>query len=269
MTFRKTAVFLLLLGGGLQGADPASELFDAAKKGDKTKVASLLEKAVASIDAKDKNGRTPLMLSAQRHHAEIVRLLLAKGANPQVRDREGWTAIGLALFSSAGGMEETLRALPPLPKVRMAVAAKWVPDNLYSSCLVSPSLLGQHVAGIQPDVQVTAAFRDVASVSAKQIVEVSADERGDAILKLKVRPGASCVAQKGADSLSLAVDAELVRSRDEKVLHTKTYGGGLKGLHVRTASSPVQYTQLYAEWAKKHAESIYWDVLEAWLRATP
>lgn len=268
MTLRKTAVVFVLLVVVASGADPAAELLDATKKGQKDRVVTLLEKS-APLDAKDKNGRTPLMLSAQRHHADIVRLLLAKGADPDARDRTGWTAVALAIFSSSGRMEETLRALPPPPKLRLAVNAKWAPDNLYSSCLVNPSQLAQHVAAIQPDAQVAAAFRDIASVSAKQIVEVSADETGDAVLRLKVRPGASCAAQKGSDNLSMAVDAELVRSRDEKVLHVKTYGGGLKGLHVRSATSPVQYGQLYAEWAKKHAESIYWDMLEAWLRATP
>src|SRR5689334_294483 len=192
MRFRITAVLLFFVAAAAFGADAMAELLEAAKKGQKDRVATLLEKAIGQIDAKDKNGRTPLMLSAQRHHADVVRLLLAKGADPAARDREGWTALGLALFSSADGMEETLRALPPLPKVRMALTVKWVPDNLYSSCLVSPSQLGQHVAGIQPDAQVAAAFRETASVSAKQIVEVSEDG-GDAVLRLKVRPGASCV----------------------------------------------------------------------------
>lgn len=269
MSFRNVVVLLsLFLCTTGFAADLGVELLDASKKGQKERVASLLNGA-APVDARDKNGRTALMLSAQKHHAEIVRLLLAKGANPDARDRQGWTATALALLSSANGLEETLRALPPLSKVRVAVGVKWTPDNLYSSCLVGPSQLAQTVAAIQPDAQVAAAFRDLASVSAKGIVEVSPDETGDAVLRLKVRPGASCLAQKTVDSLSMAVDAELVRSRDEKVLHQKTYGGGLKGLHVRTANSPVQYGEIYAQWAKKHADSIYWDILEAWLRAEP
>src|SRR6185436_12135583 len=123
--------------------------------------------------------------AAQRGHAEAARALLAKGANPDARDKQGWTAFGLALFASH---EEVLRALPQPPKLRLAVEAKWLPENLYSSCLMSPGQLTQQVAGIQPEMIVVAAVRDVASVSAKGMVELAAEEGGDAVLDLKVRP---------------------------------------------------------------------------------
>ena len=69
--------------------------------------------------------------------------------------------------------------------------------------------------------------------------------------------------------MSLAIDVKLVRRRDQLTLLEKTYGGGLKGLHVRSATSPAQYAPLYADWAKGHAPAIYWALLEAWLRAAP
>ncbi|MCI0431524.1 MAG: ankyrin repeat domain-containing protein [Rhodospirillales bacterium] len=44
----------------------------------------------------DDRGRTPLMIAAERGHAEIVSLLLSRGGDPAHRDREGKTARDLA-----------------------------------------------------------------------------------------------------------------------------------------------------------------------------
>jgi ankyrin repeat protein len=59
-------------------ADSGTELLDAAAKGLTAKVGQLLAKG-AGLGAKDKNGRTALMLAAQHGHAETVRVLLEKG----------------------------------------------------------------------------------------------------------------------------------------------------------------------------------------------
>ena len=249
-------------------ADLGSELLKAARNGEAGRVAELLGKG-APVDASDKKGRTPLLQAASRGHADVARLLIEKGADAGARDREGWTAFGLALFSSSDRRDEVLRMLPQPPRFKVAIDAKWTAENLYSSCLSSPDQLKEHVAGIQPEMIAVAALSDTASVSARRIADFSADKTGDAVLTLRVRPAASCSAQRSADSLSLAIDASLVRTRDQMILHEKTYGGGLKGLHARYATSPAQYAPLYAEWAKSHATSIYWAVLESWLRATP
>jgi len=245
-------------------ADLGPDLLNAARKGQSERVTELLGKG-APLDATDKNGRTPLMLAAQHGHAGVVKLLLAKGANPDNRDRQGWTAYGLALFSSADGHDDVLRILPQPPKLHLSLDARWVPENLYSSCLMSAEQLRQHVAGIQPEMIAAAALRDIASISAKHMVELT-EESGDAVLSLRVRPGAACVAQQSSDQLTLAIDVKLVRQRDQKVLLEKTFGGGLKGLHARSTTSPAQYAGLYLDWAKGHAPGIYWAVLEAWLR---
>jgi ankyrin repeat protein len=55
--------------------------------------------AGAAVDAHDSRGETPLAAAANAGHAPVVRLLLAAGADPRVRTRNGDTAIQLALRS--------------------------------------------------------------------------------------------------------------------------------------------------------------------------
>ena len=53
-----------------------------------------------------------LMAAASRGHADIVRVLLAKGAKTDARDKQGDTAYGLALLSTTPEREAVLHALP-------------------------------------------------------------------------------------------------------------------------------------------------------------
>lgn len=48
------------------------------------------------VDIKDKFGRTPLMLAAERGSVEVIRLLLKAGADPSVTTKEGLTAASFA-----------------------------------------------------------------------------------------------------------------------------------------------------------------------------
>jgi uncharacterized protein len=62
-------------------------------------VAYLLD-AGANIDDRDARGRTALMIAAEGGHAEIANLLLARGADPSLKDRAGRRAADLTLLSS-------------------------------------------------------------------------------------------------------------------------------------------------------------------------
>jgi Ankyrin repeats (3 copies) len=260
----KRIAFLLFLLTPALAAQGAPDLLAAARKGDTQRVAALLAKG-GPIESTDKAGRTPLMLAAQHGHADTVRLLLQHGAKPDARDRQGWTAYGLAAISTASGRDAVLKALPPQPPVRVALEVSWSPENLYNSCFLMPQQLTQQVAEVEPDARVAAALRDYALLNGKGVLEfVSGD--GDATLRLKVRPGVSCNPQQSADSLTLAIDATLTSAKDQAPMLEKTFGGGLKGLHARTVTSPAQYSALYEDWAKSHAGPIYAAVLEAWLR---
>jgi hypothetical protein len=65
------------------------------------------------------NSMTPLMMAAGYGYTPIVRLLLARGANPGLRDLDGWTAVDYAVsgmtdidrFTLFSCQDDTVRAL--------------------------------------------------------------------------------------------------------------------------------------------------------------
>lgn len=67
----------------LQGCVSNSPLHQAALKGDKNKVETLLQQG-AKIDARDSRGRTALFIAAENGDAATVKELLDHGANPNV-----------------------------------------------------------------------------------------------------------------------------------------------------------------------------------------
>jgi len=60
-------------------------------------VAKLLLCAGANIDAPCEGGCTPLMFAICYRRLDLVKLFLKFGANPNVKDRDGETALALAL----------------------------------------------------------------------------------------------------------------------------------------------------------------------------
>ncbi len=224
---------LVLVGSGAWGADLGRDLLTAARKGQAQRVRELLNQG-APIDAKDKQGRSALVLAAESEHTDVVAILLARAGRPA-----------------------------PL---RVALDAAVSPGNLYSSCFMTPAQLAQHVAGLQPDVMVAAALKDYAASNGKGVVEFAGGDSAETVLQIRVRPGASCEPQRSVDTLSLAIDAKLLRKGNAEPLWQKTIGGGLKGLHARAVSSPAQYAPLFEEWARQHASQLYWNVLAALVR---
>jgi hypothetical protein len=265
---------LFLLSFASLAAVPPDDWLAAAKKSNTDRVEALL-KAGADLEAKDKDGRTALMLAAQYGRADTVRLLLAKGANADARDRRGWNAYMLALLSPSGGIiihtvhDNVLKLLPP-PHLRLAADARWAPGaSFFSSCFMRPEDLARHMDGVRPDALVLEAFRDYVFSSGRGLVELAQAPAGaDAELSLLVEPGVTCVQQ--SDRLSMSIHVRLLRPPDQSPLLERTYGGGMKmGMRGEPAANPTQYPALYQAWAKSQAGLIYWSVIEALMRSQP
>lgn len=67
--------------------DMADQLVRSAKDGDAIAVGRLLEHG-AAVDAPDTGARTALDVAAERGHADVVRLLVGAGADPEQRAGE-------------------------------------------------------------------------------------------------------------------------------------------------------------------------------------
>jgi hypothetical protein len=165
-------------------ADPLPDLLDAARKGRAKDVEALLAKG-ADLEMKDKEGRTPLMLAAQYGRTATVKLLLEKGAKPDTRDPRGWNAYMLALLAPSGGVVHTthdsvLRLLPQPKRFRLQVNAGWSPGkSIFSSCFMRPAEMAAHVRDIRPDALVIEALQRYAVTSGRDLVAiVRADARG-------------------------------------------------------------------------------------------
>jgi ankyrin repeat protein len=63
-------------------------------------VVSFLLDAGAHVDDRDDRGRTALMIAAEGGHAQIANLLLARGADPSLKDKAGKRAADLTVLSA-------------------------------------------------------------------------------------------------------------------------------------------------------------------------
>jgi ankyrin repeat protein len=103
----RTLAALAVLSWPAFAQDLDSRLTEAARSQDTAEVKRLLTEG-ANPNARDKNGRTPLMESASEGYTPVVRALLENGADVNAKDQVGWTALFWAAFSNR---TETLRAL--------------------------------------------------------------------------------------------------------------------------------------------------------------
>jgi hypothetical protein len=87
---------------------PSVELQIAAESGNALLATKLLDRG-ASVNARDEDGRTPLMLAVAQGRLEIVRLLLQRGADPNAADYSGKTPLQLAADQNLNDMVALLR----------------------------------------------------------------------------------------------------------------------------------------------------------------
>ena len=62
-----------------------------------------------NIDAQDDNGLTPLMCATRNGHLNVVQYLIKEGANPNIKNNEGKTALDLAEENRHEEVAEFLR----------------------------------------------------------------------------------------------------------------------------------------------------------------
>jgi ankyrin repeat protein len=84
------------------------DVFEAAAFGKTARLESLLDEEPALVDAYAADGFFPLGLAAFFGHEEAVRLLLARGANPNLAARNAMKVAALHAASAAGSLEIAL-----------------------------------------------------------------------------------------------------------------------------------------------------------------
>ena len=98
------AICALALCGSVYAASPVA---DAAMKGDKATVNTLLQQK-ADVNAPHPDGATALQWAAYRNDLELADLLLSAGANVKIANRDGATPLSLASESGSAPMIEKL-----------------------------------------------------------------------------------------------------------------------------------------------------------------
>jgi len=80
---------------------------NACKAGDRLTLDGLLRRSSGQIDVDlyGDDGRTALHRASADGQLPLVRLLVAHGADTQLRTREGWSAVHLASFAASGGAD--------------------------------------------------------------------------------------------------------------------------------------------------------------------
>ena len=110
---------------------PANDLalLNAAGKGDNAKVTELLAQG-ANVNVQNAAGGTPLIEAVYNNHADTVKLLLEKGADPNVRKTDGATALGFA------------QKYPPIVELLKAKGAKTVSNPALDNELMAAANKG-------------------------------------------------------------------------------------------------------------------------------
>lgn len=92
-------------------ADESKEIIKAAKSGNAARIKELLAANSALIDARDKDGSTPLHCATWKGHVEVVAALLEAGSDVNARnsnDHWGTTPLHAAAHSNQAAIAQLL-----------------------------------------------------------------------------------------------------------------------------------------------------------------
>ena len=91
--------------------DPAKEIINAAKSGDIERVSALLADDKSLVQARDKDGSTPLHCAVWKGHQQVVALLLKAGADVNAQnenDHWGTTPLHAAAHANQAAIAQLL-----------------------------------------------------------------------------------------------------------------------------------------------------------------
>ena len=91
--------------------DPAKEIIKAAKSGDAERVSALLTCDESLVEARDKDGSTPLHCAVWKGHQQVVALLLKAGADVNAQnenDHWGTTPLHAAAHANQAAIAQLL-----------------------------------------------------------------------------------------------------------------------------------------------------------------
>jgi ankyrin repeat protein len=107
MRLRETLWIAPVIVCGIAYAAPPSPVAEAAMKGDRLALRSLLEQK-ANVNAAQADGATAIQWAAYRDDLEIADLLISAGADVRTANRDGATALSLASINGSASMVERL-----------------------------------------------------------------------------------------------------------------------------------------------------------------
>ena len=98
----------------------AGEIHNAARRGDVSKVATLLNRDSNLVFSKDEFGRTPLHEAANIGHKDVAELLLSRGANVNAKDDYATTPLERAAANGYREVAELPRISSSYKKTEIA-----------------------------------------------------------------------------------------------------------------------------------------------------
>lgn len=109
-------------------ADTSPDILSAAARGDAVQVTASLSSG-ANVEARDRDGRTPLLLATHGNHVDVARLLIAAGADVNAKDSISDTPF---LYAGAEGRNEIL-------KMTLQAGADLASTNRYGGTALIPA----------------------------------------------------------------------------------------------------------------------------------